>query len=149
MKRSGPIPRKTRLQSHTTLQTRTRLKTGRSTGKPTKAQAKHLEQITHGECICCWMNYHVLGLNRADHEGCDAQHTLSGGRRIGHAATLGMCPWHHRGVRPSYCATDRVATASLGPSFAHGSKPFRAVYGDDAYLMQLQGILHTGTSSMC
>lgn len=94
-----------------------------------------------GPCVCCHLNT-FRGLGRADGEGCDAHHTLSGGRREGHAATLGLCPWHHRGVRPERFATDALATQWLGPSLAKGSKPFHAMYGSDAYLFEVQVNLH-------
>lgn len=133
-----PLKRKTPLKQTSTLKRTTKLRAKRSTGKPTKGEAKHIDQIKHGPCVCCWINQYLLGLGRADQDGCDAHHTLSGGRRRGHSATLGLCPWHHRGVRPERFATDAKAIAALGPSLAGGSKPFRAVYGTDDDLMATQ-----------
>lgn len=118
---------------------RTSLKRGRSTGKPTKAEAERLERITRGECICCQLN-HAMGYVRAAFHGCDAHHLLSGGRRRGHRFTIGACPWHHRGIRPYREMTDREAAEVFGPSLAHGSKPFHAVYGSDDQLLALQDL---------
>lgn len=112
-------------------------KRGRSTGKPTKAEADRLERVTRGECVCCHLN-HSLGRVRAAFHGCDAHHLLSGGRRRGHRFTIGACPWHHRGVRPYREMTDKEATEIFGPSLAHGSKPFHAFYGSDDELLALQ-----------
>jgi len=81
--------------------------------------------------------------------GCDAHHVLSGGRRIGHGATLACCPWHHRGVKPYEQMTNDQATAHFGPSLAHGSKPFHAVYGSDGDLLDLQEQLLAGGAPAC
>jgi len=61
---------------------------------------------------------------------CDIHHLLRGGRRRGHQATIGLCPWHHRGVGPA-----------LGLSLAHGSKSFHAMYGSDEDLLEMQNDL--------
>lgn len=121
------------------------LRRGRSTAKPTKAEAARLERITAGECVCCHLN-HDLGRLRAAFRGCDAHHLLSGGRRRGHMFTIGACPWHHRGVRPFREMTDKEASDLYGPSLAHGSKPFHAMYGTDNELLALQErLLATGS----
>ena len=113
------------------------LRTGRSTGQATKLEALHIDTIKRGECICCVLN-RDRGLATAFFGGCDAHHTLSGGRRIGHMATLGLCAWHHRGVKPMDGMSDKQATETFGPSLAHGSKPFHAMYGSDSDLLAMQ-----------
>lgn len=116
---------------------RTALRQRRSTHKPTKAQVLRLERITRGECICCAINRRI-GYATAAFGGCDAHHLLSGGRRIGHDATIGICPWHHRGVKPYDAMTDAEASRTFGPSLAHGSRPFHDVYGSDVDLLAQQ-----------
>lgn len=105
--------------------------------KATKAESARISEIKKGPCACCEINEHQHAMARADQDGCDAHHTLSGGRRRGHARTLGICPWHHRGIRPGRYASDKEATRALGPSLAHGSKPFTAFYGKDDELIDL------------
>jgi hypothetical protein len=53
----------------------------------------------------------------------DFHHIVSGGRRLGPMRGYPLCPYHHRGVGEG-----------IGPSLAHGSKPFHAVFGADEYL---------------
>lgn len=113
------------------------LRPGRSTGKPTKAESQRIERLKAGECLCCWLN-RQQGRPTAYFGGCDAHHVLSGGRRIGHMATLGLCPWHHRALRPYADMNDAQATEMFGPSLALGSKPFHALYGSDEELLALQ-----------
>lgn len=105
--------------------------------RPTKAESRRIERIKSGECVCCWLN-RQNGRLSAGFKGCDAHHLLSGGHRRGHVATIGGCPWHHRGVKPFDQLTDAEASDLYGPSLAHGSKPFHAVYGTDDELLDLQ-----------
>lgn len=116
---------------------RSALRAKRSTHTPTKAQALRIDRIKRGECCCCVINRDI-GYATANFGGCDAHHLLSGGRRIGHDATLGVCPWHHRGVKPYDAMTDAEATRQFGPSLAHGSRPFHEVYGSDMDLLAIQ-----------
>ncbi|KAF1005455.1 MAG: hypothetical protein GAK28_03207 [Luteibacter sp.] len=119
------------------IKAKKRLRQSRSTGKPTKAESRRIDQLKTGECLCCWLN-RQQGRPTAHFGGCDAHHVLSGGRRIGHMATLGLCPWHHRALRPYADMTDAQATELFGPSLALGSKPFHAAYGSDEELLALQ-----------
>lgn len=86
-------------------------------------------------CVCCelWVKEH--GGHRTGME-VEFNHHLRAGKRIGHTDGSGECLWHHRGVQ-----LDGVSEATMrlmyGPSRAKGSKPFRAVFGDDEYLRDL------------
>ncbi|MGE7136198.1 Ref family recombination enhancement nuclease [Luteibacter sp. NPDC031894] len=142
MKRGKPLTRRTCLVARAGLARGRWFRSGRSTGKPTKAQAERIDRLKHGECICCWIN-RQQGRATAYFGGCDAHHVLRGGRRIGHDATLAACAWHHRGVKPYEAMTDAQATEIFGPSLAHGSKPFHAMYGSDQELLELQETLLT------
>ncbi len=64
----------------------------------------------------------------------EIHHLLSGGRRIGHQATVPLGAWHHRGVLRG--AAGRSAMIGLfGPSLADGSKPFHDKHGTDSELL--------------
>jgi hypothetical protein len=94
-------------------------------------------------CLCCRMNrYHP------DFLACLAPieiHHLNGGghhgqKRRGDEFTIPLCSWHHRGVG----GPAKAWTALYGPSWAKGSKPFRAVYGSDDELLALANRLIAG-----
>jgi hypothetical protein len=116
-----------------------RMRQSRSTGKPTKAEAKHMGAVKEGGCVACEQNG-ALGLQRCDGPGCDASHLLSGGLRIGHAATLGECSWHHRGVPPEGYSNPDATAAVFGPSRHHHGKTYHATYGSDAELLAPQAM---------
>lgn len=137
MKRTGYLQRRTQLKDGVAPARKSRLRGGRSTGKPTKTQSDRIDRLKRGECICCWLN-RQMGRPTAYFGGCDAHHLLSGGIRRGHDATVACCPWHHRGIKPYEQMTDTQATDMFGPSLAHGSKPFHALYGGDDELLALQ-----------
>ncbi len=61
---------------------------------------------------------------------CDIHHLTSGGRRMGHAYTIGLCPWHHRGV-PS--PADDFGS---GPSLAYSKRAFNEAYGTEITLLE-------------
>lgn len=107
------------------------MKRGRSTTTPTAEESAWLVAVKEGPCLACL----IFTGNR--YHGCDAHHLLTGGVRIGHLATIGLCAWHHRGMGddgriPRYWRED------FGPSLMDGSKLFRAAYGTDAELLALQ-----------
>lgn len=138
MKRGKPLARSTPLKTAAPIKRGgPRLRRGRSTGIPTKAEARHIETIKAGACVACEQNP-GLGLKRCDAGGCDAHHTLSGGRRRGHGATLGCCAWHHRGIPPSGYSNPEATAAVFGPSLHHHRKRFIATYGTDDALLARQ-----------
>lgn len=131
MKRSAPLKARTPMKRGGT-----RLRQGRSTTSPTRAEQQRFRDLRDIGCICCYLN-RQRGMPTA-YFGIDVHHTLSGGRRRGHGKTLGCCPWHHRAVVPYEVMGQAVATAMFGPSLANGSKPFHAFYGSDDDLLELQ-----------
>lgn len=103
-----------------------------STGKPTKAEQARFDAMKEqGICIACYLR----GERRP--QPIEIHHLLSGNRRIGHMATVSLCQWHHRGI-PPFGWGDAEALEELGPSLAKGSKPFRAAFGTDAELLEIQ-----------
>lgn len=102
-----------------------------STGAPTKAQEARFQQIKlEAGCVCC----RLRGLGYAPPE---IHHLIEGIRRIGHDATVGLCPWHHRAV-PHQGWSREACRETFGPSLAEGSKPFREAFGDDEFLLTAQ-----------
>lgn len=101
-----------------------------STSAPTKAQIRRFEIIRDFGCICCRMKGYKSLVT-------EVHHLLSGGRRIGHDATVGLCPWHHRGVRFDGWGPSAMV-AMFGTSLALGSKPFHEQFGSDEELLAHQ-----------
>ena len=86
----------------------------------TKADIRRWQSFQDIGCICC-RKYGFYSIP-------EVHHLVSGNRRRGHADTIPLCPYHHRGIEPP--------PAEVGPSFAAGSKPFRARFGSDDELLE-------------
>jgi len=112
------------------------MKRGLSTGKPTKDEAARMDKIKRGPCVAC----HQRRIPSCVPE---IHHLLSGGRRIGHMATVGLCEWHHRSVI-SWGCTGQEMRAHYGPSLNEGSRPFHAEFGSDTLLLEYQNELLKG-----
>jgi hypothetical protein len=106
-----------------------------STGKRTKAQQLRFDRIKAIGCIAC----RLRGLDKR--VLCEVHHLLSGGRRLGHDFTVGLCPWHHRRVPFGDWLDHANCLRLLGPSLAGGSKPFHAEFGSDGDLLKYQNEL--------
>lgn len=130
-----PLARKTPLKPGTK-----RMRSGRSTGTPTKAQSTRFDRLKRSGCMACLINDRRLQ-PRCDGEGSDAHHLLSGGRRRGHDATIALCPYHHRNVRPDDCPNDAHALHRYGPSYETDRRLFRETYGTDDELLAMQNEL--------
>lgn len=105
-----------------------------STNPPTKAQQKRFERMSQIGCIVSILRdgrHNVLG---------HVHHILSGGKRIGHDATLYLSVWHHVGQPPNGW-TIQQATEELGPSLAHNPRAFREEFGSEAELLEFQNAL--------
>lgn len=132
MKRSG-------IKRATAIKTSARRMKSRKPS-PTKAQSARMGAIKQGECMACRINA-SRAQHRCDGAGCDAHHLLSGGRRRGHAYTIALCPWHHRGIRPDDCRNDEEAFHKYGPSLALHPRDFKETYGSDDELLAMQNEL--------
>lgn len=108
------------------------MKRGRSTGKPTAEEAAWMVAVKEGPCLACLIH------DGRRYLGCDAHHLLSGGRRIGHMATVGLCSWHHRAVPPYSGHSAKTCRELFGPSLMDGSKLFHEAYGSDEELLAMQ-----------
>jgi hypothetical protein len=97
-----------------------------STGKPTKAEQARLDAIHAMPCICC----HLMGIEQPSKT--EAHHIVDKGYRKhsgGHAATLPLCAWHHRGDVLGcgrYADPPTIANVerAIGPSLQGNKKLF-------------------------
>ena len=64
----------------------------------------------------------------------------AGQERLGNAATVGLCPWHHRGL-PFEGKNAAWCRRVVGPSLAHESTAFRETFGTDLALLAEQNRL--------
>lgn len=84
-----------------------------------KSDLARFDKLQRIGCICCRMAGHGYAIP-------EVHHVLSGGRRIGHQATLPLCPHHHRFPNNK---------TVHGPSLADGSKLFHAHWGTQLELL--------------
>lgn len=108
---------------------------------PSKAEALRMRLIAEGCCVACWRTAMVRSL-------CEVHHLTEGDRhgqlRLGHAWTVGLCCWHHRGEIDADLrillgrGASRAVAAVLGPSYAVEPAAFRDRYGGISGLLQLQ-----------
>jgi hypothetical protein len=63
----------------------------------------------------------------------EIHHFLSGNKRIGHHATVPLCPWHHTATFDG--TNTRTMLALMGPSWHKHRRDFRARYGSDEALL--------------
>jgi hypothetical protein len=115
-----------------------RLRQGRSTGAPTKAEAHRIVESKFGRCIPClsWALAGNMPMENVMIAG-DYDHKKSGNIRRGHMKGYCACKWHH--VRhPGEGWTFEQMRAHFGPSLLDGSKLYRDAYGSDDALIELQ-----------
>lgn len=76
--------------------------------------------------------------------GCEKHHLNAqdrhGGKRLGEAYTVGLCPWHHRGV-PFEFHTEAECRDAYGPSWAREPSAFRSRFGNGESLLAYQNDL--------
>lgn len=89
-----------------------------------RADEKRIKQFYKVGCIACSIDGH-------HNPEFDVHHLISG-YRIGHHATIPLCPWHHRGVCQG--STD-AAKLAHGPSLKWHPREFTARYGSQAELL--------------
>jgi len=130
------LARKTPLAAKSTLKSTTKLKGGRSTGKPTKAQVKRFEAIVAIGCIVCrkldmgYVQAEVHHLNVCSQPG---------RKRRGHDFTIGLCAWHHRADPMGYSVP--YMEQHCGPTWAHHKRKFIETFGTDDALLEYQNEL--------
>lgn len=92
---------------------------------PLQRQQRFADIVQIG-CIAC--------LRFGYHSGPDVHHLNLGGhagqKRMGDEYTIGLCPYHHRGILPPMIP--------VGPSLAKEPRAFREFFGSDAELLMEQ-----------
>lgn len=115
----------------------------RSAPAANKAEQARWSLMREIGCIACLLNEHRPDLH-FDRTGMELehQHMTDGGRRQGHTQSFELCRFHHQGDKfPMIEAGYRANALRYGPSFGKGRRPFAAVYGDDAELLEFQNQL--------
>jgi hypothetical protein len=105
----------------------------------TRDQRRYEKLVALG-CIACLIDGRYS-------EG-DIHHLVDKGSRKasgGNAASICLCPWHHRSVIPDG-KTERYMREIYGPSLRLESKEFHRVYGTDRYLLGYVNNLLAGVS---
>lgn len=103
----------------------------------TLAHQRRFDAIKGAGCLAC-------RIECMPHDGgCEVHHLLSGGVRIGHEATIGLCFWHHRGSAQSR-QTDGACLVAYGPSYHRHKRAFAQRYGSDAELLAMQDAIIEG-----
>lgn len=104
---------------------------------PTAAESARIGRIKRMGCLACLQLGHQWDEEK-DVPQPDAHHLLSGGIRIGHHATIGLCKWHHsaRLVVDGWGALTHLF--QLGPSLLQHPARFKEQFGDDDSLLEMQ-----------
>jgi hypothetical protein len=105
-----------------------------STPSPGPEDLARFRLIYDTGCVACFVEIGANRLPEIHHLTSTGRH---GGPRAGHQATVGLCPWHHRGV-PLDNHNARDTEHILGPSLARTPRAFRHRYGVDDALLELQ-----------
>jgi len=101
---------------------------------PTRAERRRLAMIVELGCVACRIEC------RGGYSAPEVHHLVDGGKRLGHAAAVGLCPWHHRGA-PRYGWNTALMTSYFGPSLHHDARAFHSRYGEDEALLAFQNRL--------
>lgn len=147
--------KQTPLKRHTPLRTYSKLKAKKqglrrvahSTKPPTEEESARFAAMRAIGCLACRFNgmhgLFVLGRRHTPFAGkLEIHHILSGGRRIGHEATICLCQYHHQGKwLPSIEVGYTVQSRTFGPSLEREPNRFREVYGAELALLKLQNEL--------
>lgn len=98
----------------------------------TKAEKQRMEFLGQFGCIAC--------LSEGYYRWADVHHLLSGGRRIGHEATIPLCEYHHRGVPICRNADGNLSKKAtyevLGPCLDQ-KRLFVEKYGGEQFLLSI------------
>lgn len=112
-----------------------------STKAPTRAEQKRLDMLHELPCLACAKEIETAIEKKqpvpVQPFRTEAHHIVDKGTRKhsgGHAATLPLCSWHHRGeCLPGF--NERHMTGAFGPSFAKQKKEFVKQYGGERILL--------------
>ena len=113
-----------------------------SKAKPaTRAEKKRMERIVELGCVACRKDHRIASSCGV----AEVHHLLDGGVRRGHAFTICLGMWHHRGLPKNPTEEKACAWAEhwYGPSLYHDARAFRERYGSDDELLAYQNELLT------
>lgn len=96
---------------------------------PTKAEQERIDKF---RWIGCVVSHVFLNLKEVPY---DVHHLVEGGKRLGHAFSIPLSPWFHRGIPPDGMNVIE-ATARYGPSLALNPKRFKEHFGTDRELLE-------------
>lgn len=143
--------KRTPLLRHTPLRTLKPLRakkfglrrTAHSTTPPSPVDQERFTAMRRIGCIACFINRQIgLASAALTNRNLEIHHQLSGGRRIGHHATVCLCHYHHQGKRLPYVEYGySVQSQTFGPSLGREPRRFREVYGDDVRMLTMQNTL--------
>ncbi len=91
-------------------------------------------------CVACHLFYRRWVAPQVHHLNFGDKH---GGKRLGDAYTIGLCPWHHLG-HPMFDWRAGHCRARLGPSWEIEPNEFRKTFGAGADLLEFQDALIAG-----
>jgi hypothetical protein len=116
------------------------LRRSRSTAKPTPAELEMFAGMRRLGCVACRLNREIgMPTVAFSQSNLEIHHVLSGGRRIGHHATICLCHYHHQGKRLPFANLGYTEQAKVyGPSLEREPKRFRAIYGSEESLIDFQ-----------
>lgn len=139
MKRTPMPPRKSPLKA-TAINP-----SGRRKAKPANTtQKRRWDVMRELGCIACRANHAPMWRCSMNVE---MHHLLSGGRRIGHEATIALCHWHHQAKRfPSTTSGYSQQAMLYGPSLEREPRRFHEMYGSDESLLATQNELIEGVN---
>jgi len=106
---------------------------------PSTEQKRRWELIRGRGCICCEAMGFTYRAPQIHHMTVGGKH---GAQRLGHDFTVGLCAWHHLGLKPleNYiCGTEPEDV--YGPSYALTPRAFRREFGSDEELLRYQNEL--------
>lgn len=127
----------TQLVRHSTLKAGTMpMKRSRSTKAPTKVEVLRFDALRKIGCLACLHNLAndmpITGM------AVEIHHVLSGGRRIGHEATIPLCVFHHQADKwPDPAMGYKQASALYEPTLARDARRFHDFYGLELDLITL------------
>lgn len=106
-----------------------------------KAESARVDAVKRTGCLCCIARGFIPEDNAPM---VDAHHLLSGGIRIGHDATVGLCKWHHSSRLIVEAWSHAHHRRHLGPSLLDDANAFHAEFGADCDLLAAQDALLAG-----
>lgn len=97
------------------------------------SKIRNADKISEIGCVPCIL----IQIHAA--RPCDIHHPF-GRKGEKYHQVYGSCPWHHRGVTEGQLSAQEMG-GILGPSLAWGKKTFRATFGTEQDLLDVQRFL--------